>query len=512
MAEQHKTSFSPVFAARFLAGGSGWYGVYLFLSLVLFFPSLTFWFSGRFDIITNEFDYFIGQYPSFLSENPSQRLMLGKLFFAFVYILAGMSYWKWVRSSAVEALSWKKILLLATPLCALYLASVPWISPDVFYYLRGGWIEAGYGQNPFLTAAVELPGYKSDEMFNNTFPSFLAFKGNYGPFFQWFCYWVTKFSGGEIKVALILFKLLCLIAHVVCTLLVVKLVAAQERRASAIALAYSCNPLLLFTFLACTHNDGLMMMFVGISIWLMVMNRVGMAAVFLAGAFCIKFIPLLLIPAFFLYVMKNNEGIVAKLKAWGCFTGLFLFSSGLLYLSYPGSWEVFTKLSTEGLTALRSCSVIFFYPTLHLLTGLSLTRFSQGALLLFFLISGWILFRRFWQKEKMGSVEFQVLIMKIFLLYLMIVSTTVTEWYWAWILPFCFLFSPRVQGRMLFAISVLFMAMTIFVIRSYPALEYVMQHFQYMLLLYVGVLTFFPKITERSSHSTDYSSAPVLQK
>jgi len=469
---------------------SKWHGLFLLLSLALLLPSYTFWLNPRFDVLSNEFDFFIGQLPELFGNRPNLGLVAGKLFFALCYLGVAMTYWKWAKAIVAEDFSWGRLALMVLVPSLLYAGGIPWISPDVFYYLRGGWIETGYGLAPFQHAATTIPGYSNDPMFNNTYPAFLNFVGNYGPLFQKFCATVTALSGGEIKAALILFKVGCLVAHIGCTLMIVLLARKCGVSAKRAFFVYGCNPVILLVFLMCSHNDEMMMLPLLASALALLYGRPGWSGLLLACGFALKFVPLLILPVFGLFIVKNRR----PARGLALFGMAFVAGSFLLYAMYPGSWEVFRKLASEGLPFYRTSSFTFFYGIFYLL-GMNLQSFKWMVLGIFLVGSVLILGKPLVRQENLKPDEFLVLIMKIFLLYLLSYSTVVSEWYLAWIIPFVF-FLPRVTGdRFLWLMTLPFTALVIFSVKTFNVLESLSQSLQYLVLLSAGILIFYPKIT-----------------
>jgi hypothetical protein len=484
---------NPMSAKKTLRNSLGWYGLYLLLSLILFFPSYTLWFSEKFDIISHEFDYFIGQYPGFFSNYPAARLLVGKIFAAMGWLLVGTAYWKSIQSlGKVELPRFIVVILVLIP-SLLYMAGLPWISPDVFYYIRGGWIESGYGYNPFAHAATEIPGYLSDPMFVNTYAPFLDFVGNYGPLFQKFCASVTYVSEGNIKISLFAFKGICLLAHAGGILVITQLAAQSGVSAVRhVALIYGSNPLVLFTTLSCAHNDGIMMLPVLLAVWTVINGRPILAGTFLASAFAIKFIPLLILPVFLLFLLKKERPFYHLV----IFLGAFLLTCIPLFSMYSESWKIFQTLAQNGLLIHRSSFYTTLYPLLKFLgLGGVLSWLSLG---LFFAFSAFLLGKRFFLKGTIDSAEFQLLILKIFLVYLLLASAVVAEWYLIWILPFAFYLQQSVGRRFLWLLTLFSMVCMVFVVKTYPQLMSLAQVMQYFLLLYTGLLVLYPQLFARS--------------
>jgi len=86
---------------------------------------------------------------------------------------------------------------------------MPWVSPDIFYYIGTGWLDGHYGLSPYLHTMTEVPQFREEEMFQNVHPPFLRGPTAYGPLFQILSKGLSFASGGRELLALSLRPLAC---------------------------------------------------------------------------------------------------------------------------------------------------------------------------------------------------------------------------------------------------------------------------------------------------------------
>jgi hypothetical protein len=161
--------------------------IFLYASALGFLalPSICIWLSRGFNVTAHEFDFFIGLLDfgnpnpekSFLSPNKTAHFfLLGGIGILF----AVLTHRLYKSPPARAPVSNRAIGLLAL----LSIITLPYISPDVFFYLGTGWLEAHYHLSPFRHYISEVPGSFTLPMFSNIFHDFQFGFSCYGPLFQ----------------------------------------------------------------------------------------------------------------------------------------------------------------------------------------------------------------------------------------------------------------------------------------------------------------------------------------
>lgn len=189
------------------------------------------------------------------------------------------------------------VLLPAGLFSAALLGAFPANALDIYNYLLLGRVQAIFGHNPYLVSSAAIPQ-----------ETWLAYAGEwgkdtspYGPAFQIIANVIARISGDRLLAGLLLFKALAAAAMLGSAALIWLLLArcAPSRRA-AHTLLWAWNPALLLIFVMNGHNDGLMIFWLLLGLWLVQREQpvLGFAVMMLAPL--TKLSGLLPIPFFFL--------------------------------------------------------------------------------------------------------------------------------------------------------------------------------------------------------------------
>lgn len=152
-------------------------------------------------------------------------------------------------------------VLFALPL----LVTFPFNATDVYRYFIRGRVSSIYGENPF----TEPPSAFTQDPFWQLAGEWSTETSPYGPIWEMLATAVSAIAQDYLYVALLLFKLIGLLSHLLIALLIWHLLAgratAERRRAT---LLWAWNPALLLTFVVDAHNDGLMLIWLLLGYWL----------------------------------------------------------------------------------------------------------------------------------------------------------------------------------------------------------------------------------------------------
>jgi hypothetical protein len=188
---------------------------------------------------------------------------------------------------------------LAFGVTLLLLPSLP--SDDVFSYTLYGRISVVHHANPLVATPADFP--------NDPFLSLVFWRdvrSVYGPVWLLLSSGISLLAqglGGSLVVYVLLFKLLGLAAHLINALLIWMILGwVAPRRQLLGTLLYTWNPLCLLEFCASAHNDALMLLFLLLGVYLLVRGWEGAALVAFGLSISTKYVPLLLLPFFLIYV------------------------------------------------------------------------------------------------------------------------------------------------------------------------------------------------------------------
>jgi alpha-1,6-mannosyltransferase len=154
---------------------------------------------------------------------------------------------------------------------ALFCAELIWAYPatavDVFGYIAHGRLLALHGVNPFIVAPDAFGG--------DAITPFLAFPNEpsqYGPIWILLGDAFASLARGDLLTEVLLYKLIAALAHLGGAAMVYLIAQriADPRKAQLSAYLYLWNPLLLWEMVGNAHNDGVMMLFGLIGVWLFV--------------------------------------------------------------------------------------------------------------------------------------------------------------------------------------------------------------------------------------------------
>jgi hypothetical protein len=181
----------------------------------------------------------------------------------------------------------------------LLLPSLP--SDDVFSYTLYGRISVVHHANPLVATPADFP--------NDPFLSLVFWRdvrSVYGPVWLLLSSGISLLAqglGGSLVVYVALFKLLGLAAHLGNALLIWAILGrlAPQRQLFG-TLLYAWSPLCLLEFCASAHNDAVMLLFLLLGVYLLVRNWEAPALVAFGLAISTKYVPLILLPFYLVYV------------------------------------------------------------------------------------------------------------------------------------------------------------------------------------------------------------------
>ena len=307
-----------------------WYAfIYIAATLVLCGPSILALGLEPFDIGSREFDPFLGMFGS-----PTA----GRVLHSVLFVLLG---WLYIRITRLPS---RPPLWLAPLSVGIWFLSVPWISPDVFFYLAKGWMEAHYGLDPYTVRISSIEGFATDAIFQSVVPALNTVLGNYGPRFQDLSRVIAILSAGSPVTGLMLFKLVGLVALFGISHGVRRLASMNGTTSTMLADRFWLNPLILASFVGAAHNDVFITAAMIYSV-ILIIRRLHLAGGLALGfAISLKLSAIFISPAVLLVPIYRRQGIRITMRDTGAILlGLIMgVALGFAYrpeaIGYFGSW------------------------------------------------------------------------------------------------------------------------------------------------------------------------------
>jgi alpha-1,6-mannosyltransferase len=471
---------------------------YAVAALLLVCVSARLWWQSPLMLIAHEFDYFLGLFDSPIPVLSGMWLTWGRALHALGFALVGCLYLAVVRKlvQTPSALSERGISAWAILVSLVFAFGMPWVSPDVFFYIGTGWVESHYGSSPYLTSAADVPGFAQDQMFANIFPGFLDATTSYGPLFQKLAALLAGLSGGNEKVALALHKAAALALHGGCSALVWRLAPVPFRRVALFS--YAANPLICFSVLTCAHNDHWMNLFVLLALLAVARRHWLLAGVALGAAFGIKYFPLVFVPVFGLaaLVQKRESGGTARNVADAALLMAgFATAVALAYLPYPEALKAFSNVATSSISIYRNSVyhfidvlTVFALPRLFGLPAWVASYQNVGVWLRLLYIALYavllVAMRDRLRRDTARGIAEACLAATV--LYFILVDTSNQEWYLTWLMGLALVLPYARAHTLAWGLSAGFMPLVIFTVKNPAPTWFIANVALYCLVLVLG--------------------------
>ncbi len=196
---------------------------------------------------------------------------------------------------------WGIVLAGAAVMGATLVPAYPTTAIDLLVYAVLARIRAIYNLNPLATAPLQLPA----DPWIGLAGEWAGIPSPYGPVWEGINLFAFRLVGGNLLAHLLVLKAIAFLTHLGC----VGLVALTLRRlkpewALAGTLTLAWNPLALLELAGNGHNDGLMVLFLLLAIYLAVSGRRWLVIPALTLSILTKLTPLLALPFFLLYLAR----------------------------------------------------------------------------------------------------------------------------------------------------------------------------------------------------------------
>jgi len=370
-------------------------------------------------------------------------LILSSIFF--VYLLIGFFAIK------QKKFTWRlsTIFLLFFIFSIILLSVFPLISSDVLNYPIYTRIFSHYSENPYELSPSNFTFDSYYQKYNNL--NFQDYTLPYGPLWLSLSVIPTWLGGENHDLTYFLFKLMAVLFSLGCLILVYKITEIiKPEMKNLAAFLYALNPLILLQTAIDGHNDIIMTFFVLLAFYALLKEKYYFSVVFLFFSVFIKFISILLLPLFFVYVYHKTSKIkvlkmllvgaiplVVLCLICGCFN-LTMFKSLLLrgevfypklisifiFLIYKLA-ELFEQFDAQAL-AMHGSLVVFVLLYLLLFIKGNYKKFSQLII---------------------GSIY-------VYLLYLLVACFLFFGWYLLWVLPLLLIVFTRRNQILFFILTI----------------------------------------------------------
>jgi hypothetical protein len=449
---------------------SRFFWFFTLIALLLGVPSFVTWFRRPFIVTRYEYDFFLGWWLGESGDLDFGLLMFGKTLHLTLILLLGWAYYRLILSlaDAKSALTWPQVVSAGALAIGITFFYIPWLSPDVFFYFGTGWLDHHYHANPYQTVIAELPGYETDPIFRNIVPAWKHITTPYGPLFVKFIAAVAAMGDGDDLACLLILKAFFVLHHVANAFLVHAIAVALNFKPRLAVVTYLLNPVPLLTYIGWAHNDVMMMTFLFAAVWAMITDRAILTTVCLGLGAGLKYVPILLFPLFFLYLVRRRS--LGQTLLMAVLLGTILAGVVLLpNLAYEGGMQNFVRLF-RGVDQLHR-NFLYLFLAYHP-TDPGPMESTKMVLKMLFLSLYALILGLVWKKRASLTSDYVLAAMVLaLLLYFVIGSPEIHEWYMGWFLCLVFWIDDLTYFNVGMILSILMNALVIFEVRSTAKME-----------------------------------------
>lgn len=384
--------------------------------------------------------YYVWTYLFRLPTTSTEKMVNAIVFFALITILF-LVYILIAKKRNQIFKNNKQIFILIALVSILFAIVIPYTSTDVYSYIANGWSAAHYGENPYYVSTGEIVDAtkQNEPMFNKVANCWRYETVVYGPLWTGISTVLSWLSFGNIDIALIIFKIVNLIVHLLNCVLIYKIT-----RKKLFVILYGLNPFILFEALSNVHNDIFIILFILLAIYFTIRKKkLFLAVAFVALATAIKYLAILVLPFIILYYVRKKD--VKQRIAYCILYGIeFVAIIALFYLFYMEDLSVFAGLFMQQGKYNRS---IFYILYEYLGEGLT-QKLQIACLAIFAIFYGYVCIKLLLQKE----IKFNTTIKKynaILLIFTFILITNFNPWYIMWLYPTMFWLNSKSQTTIL---------------------------------------------------------------
>ena len=409
--------------------------IFFITSIVFAIPSIIYLIKNKtiYRFSVEVWTYFF-KYP----ETQTDRLNNALIFFLIMTILF-LAYIMIVKKH--KKINIKQITIMVILASIVFGVIIPYTSTDVYSYIANGWSAAHYGENPYYTSTGEITDKtgQNEPMFNKVANCWKYETVVYGPLWTLICTGLSYMSFGNIDIALVLFKLLNILVHLLNAFLVYKIT-----RKKLFMIMYGLNPFILFEAISNVHNDIFIILFILLAIYFTIRKKnLFIAVVFIAMATAIKYLAILILPFIVIYYVRDKE--VKKRIIYCILCGIeYIVIIALFYLIYMRDWGVLAGLFIQQSKYNRSIMYVI-YEFFGINTVMSIQTIALATFAIVYVI---VCIKMLLQKK----INFLQIIRKynaFLLVFTFVLITNFNAWYVMWLIPTMFFLKSRSQDTIL---------------------------------------------------------------
>lgn len=368
------------------------------------------------------------------------------------FVIQGGLYWVGWRAArhAKGRIAWTIVLSTTVGSSLVLLLMYPYDAADVFDNIMHGRILGIYGSNPFQHPPTE---FNMDGFYRYT--AWRHATSAYGPGWELLAGMTARLAGDRVAPNVVAFKLLAgafLLASIGVVAAVLRRVAPERALAGVVLLAW--NPVILYETFGHGHNDMAMVFWILLAIWTLLRQRYILAILALVAGALFKFVPLLMLPAALLIILRDLPHLRARVR----FVAVSSVLAALLIVAtYAPFWYGTDTLDIHRRQALFTTSlpavgyVLLAEELGNAHSASIISRAAAVATAVFALVQGVIAWRnRTW-------LAFPRAAFFILMFYLLLTCLWFQSWYAVWPLGIAAVLPPGHAARLgaLFGFAVL---------------------------------------------------------
>jgi len=400
---------------------------YFILSIILVIPSITF-------LIKNGTIYEMKYYYTYIMDRIEYQyqLIINVAIFVSLFILLTIIYFYILKNISKIFKSKKQLMIFIIVIGIIFMLIIPQTSMDVYSYIGNGWTDAHYGENPYYTPILEIVKRDGNisEMYGKVANCWVEETVIYGPAWSLICKVLSGISGGNIDMALLIFKITSLIIFLCSTILIDKITNKKIFMAM-----FALNPLVLFEGLSNVHNDLFLVFFMLLGIYFITKKKsLFLSVACIAIATAIKYLSIIILPFIIIYYLRNEKIKTRVIKTLLCAIEFVVIIIGF-YMIYIKDISVLSGIFIQQNKYSRSIALVL----LQLLGGNTqlLDIIKLVSLLVFVIAYCIVIFKLFFNKNSQ-ELSIQKILRKyniFILIFTFILITNFNAWYLLWIFP-----------------------------------------------------------------------------
>lgn len=401
---------------------------YVIASIIFAVPSAIY-------VFTHDTIYYFSDANTFLYQPIQSNYQLIGNFFSFlgIFLLFSLLYYLLLKNYQKIFKTPKRVMFFIATIGIIFVSMLPTTSWDVYSYIGNGWVDSHYGENPYYTSVQEIADvYGNDEVTGKVARCWREEPVIYGPAWSLICKGLTSLSFGSIDIALFVFKIATFLVFLGSCYLVWKLTKKQFW-----VLFFGLNPFILFDALTNVHNDIFLVFFVLLALYLgLRKQKIALAVGCFAVATAIKYVSVLLLPFFIIYVLRK-EPVTKRIGKTILYALEFIAIIAVFYSIYIQDLSVFAGVFIQqnkytrslflGLWFLVNGNEAILDIIKMVVTGLFMVAYILVVAKFFFAKEEDISWRKMMQ-------SYQILL----LIFLFFVMTNFNSWYIMWLFPSIF--------------------------------------------------------------------------